>query len=394
MSFADSIARVAERARTQIVNIVGEQATKMSLIAPFLTVMGYDVFDPAEVIPEYIASFAIKKAGQFEKVDYAIKVNDKIVMIIEAKAHDQKAEAHDGQLGRYFNSLVHTKVAIVSNGIQYRFFTDLKHENVMDERPFFTFDLLNYQPKDLEDLKIFHRDNFDAIGIKQAAEEMVYLKGMTNLLANVLQAPSDEFIKFLIGEMSKSSESYEIGQKITAKVIGKFRPIVQKALKNSLVHLMTRSIDDALGTPIPVTPDTSESVSASEEVEEETATVIPGIETTEEELAAFDKIQAIAASSSQSDLPVTYKDVMTYFGVNVGKPAWWFARLYLSAKQKSIIFRLSPEEVQLLAAQFKVQEAVASGNDGATKVLIDSIDDLDQLKPLILRAYETEASKH
>lgn len=126
MSFADSIARVAERARTQISNIVGEQATKMSLIAPFLTVMGYDVFDPGEVIPEYIASFAVKKAGQFEKVDYAIKVNGKIVMIIEAKAHDQKAEAHDGQLGRYFNSLVHTKVAIVSNGLQYRFFYGLK----------------------------------------------------------------------------------------------------------------------------------------------------------------------------------------------------------------------------------------------------------------------------
>lgn len=266
----------------------------------------------------------------------------------------------------------------------------------MDERPFFTFDLLNYQPKDLEDLKIFHRDNFDAVGIKQAAEEMVYLKGMTNLLANVLQSPSDEFVKFLISEMSKSSENYEIGQKITAKVIGKFRPIVQKALKNSLLHLMTRSIDDALGTPN-VAVDKPESVASpeeSEELEEENVASMPGIETTEEELAAFTKIQEIAASSSQSTLPVMYKDVMTYFGINVGKPTWWFARLYLSAKQKSIVFRLPLDEAQPLANHFKMQEAVASGNDGATKVLIDAIDDLDQMKSLILRAYETEALRH
>lgn len=136
MVFVEDIAKVAEQVRKGAELVRGEQATKMSLIIPFFSALGYDVFDPTEVIPEFIADFATKKAGQFEKVDYAIAINGDTVMIVEAKARDQKPTAHDGQLKRYFNGLLKTKVAIVTNGIEYRFFTDLRNENVMDDEPF------------------------------------------------------------------------------------------------------------------------------------------------------------------------------------------------------------------------------------------------------------------
>lgn len=124
MGFTEDIRKLSEQIRKRVDQVVGEEATKMALIVPFLNTLGYDIYDPTEVMPEYVADFATKKAGQFEKVDYALAINGTIVMLVEAKASGQKAEAHDGQLSRYFNGLLKTKVAIVTNGTEYRFFTE------------------------------------------------------------------------------------------------------------------------------------------------------------------------------------------------------------------------------------------------------------------------------
>lgn len=149
MGFSEDIAKLSEQVRKRVEQVVGEEATKMALIQPFLSVLGYDVYDPTEVMPEYVADFATKKAGQFEKVDYALAINGTIVMLVEAKDRVQKAEAHDGQLSRYFNGLLKTKVAIVTNGIEYRFFTDLRDKNHMDKEPFSASMFLIITPKKL-----------------------------------------------------------------------------------------------------------------------------------------------------------------------------------------------------------------------------------------------------
>lgn len=146
MGFAEDISRLAEKVRKNVDVVVGEQATKNALINPFLAALGYDIFDPTEVIPEFVADFAVRRSGQLEKVDYALAINGNIVMIVEAKDRKHKAEAHDGQLRKYFNALLSTKVAIVTNGVDYRFFTDLKNSNVMDDDPFFSFNILSYDP--------------------------------------------------------------------------------------------------------------------------------------------------------------------------------------------------------------------------------------------------------
>ena len=38
-----------------------EEATKNAFIMPFLQILGYDVFNPTEVIPEYVADIGTKK---------------------------------------------------------------------------------------------------------------------------------------------------------------------------------------------------------------------------------------------------------------------------------------------------------------------------------------------
>jgi len=302
MTFADDIAKIAEQVRKRAEVVSGEEATKMGLIVPFFGTLGYDCFDPTEVIPEYTADFAIKRAGQLEKVDYAISIGSAIVMIVEAKARDKKPEAHDGQLKRYFNGLRSVKVAIVTNGVEYLFFTDLRHENMMDDEPFFNFNILNYDRSQIEDLKLFHRDNFDAFAIKKQAEEMVYLSGMTQLVDKLLRSPSDEFIRFLVSQLSSVSAKYAIDSKITSKVIDKFRPIIKKSIQGSLVELMTQSISKEIGQSIEFTSSASIQKVDEDEENQNELEINSGderIETTVEELEAFDKVKFITALSEK-----------------------------------------------------------------------------------------------
>ncbi|MCC5614166.1 restriction endonuclease subunit R [Nostoc sp. CHAB 5836] len=375
--------------RKRFDQVVGEEATKMALIVPFLSALGYDVYDPSEVMPEYVADFATKKAGQFEKVDYALAINGTKVMLVEAKACGKKAEAHDGQLSRYFNGLLTTKVAIVTNGIEYRFFTDLRDKNVMDKEPFFTFNILEYDTKDIDNLKFFHRDNFEVTAITNHAEEMVYVKGMTHLLGNLLRSPSEEFVRFLVAELGTLAPSYEIQGRITGKVIDKFKPIVKKSIQGSLVELMTRSLSQEITQPVEL-----EVEQEIEEEEKQQESQDSKLVTTAEEIEAFEKIKAITQTSRSYNFELQYKDTASYFGINLGKPTWWFLRLYLSSQKKSFITRLSVDEVKTLASNFEVQEVTASLGDAASKVIISSISDFDKLTSLILSCYETEAAKH
>lgn len=394
MAFADDIAKVAEQVRKRAGEVSGEESTKMGLIVPFFSTLGYDVFDPTEVLPEYIADFAIRRSGQFEKVDYAISINSAIVMLVEAKARDKKPEAHNGQLKRYFNGLRSAKVAIVTNGVEYLFFTDLRHENMMDDEAFFGFNILDHDQKQIENLKFFHRDNFDALVIKRHAEEMVYLSGMTQLVDNLLRSPSDEFIRFLVSQLGNVGSRYAIESRINNRIIEKFRSIVKKSIQSSLVELMTQSINKEMGQPSEASLPT-QLIEEVEEIQDESEQESEDIrvETTAEELEAFEKIKSIAAQSKTYGLEVKYKDVVSYFGVNVGKITWWFLRLYLSPKKKSFVTRLPTNEVEALASGFEVQEMSASFGDAASRVLISSVSDLDSLSDLILKCYETEASK-
>jgi predicted type IV restriction endonuclease len=388
MTFVDDIARVAEQVRKRINAISGEEATKMAIIVPFLGVLGYDAFEPTEVIPEYVADFAVSSGKKpFDKVDYAISINNTIVMLIEAKAHDKKPEVHDGQLRKYFNSLVPAKVAVVTNGIEYRFFTDLDEPNIMDGKPFFCFDILNYDQKQIESLKFFHRDNFNTQEIKHHAEELVYLNGVSHLVGGLLRSPSDDFIRFLIKNLGAE---YAVANKVVnARVIEKFRLLVKKSIQTTLVELMTQSINKEMGQP------NDEALEEFEDTQNEVEQEVEGVqvETTAEELDAFERIKSITARSQSFNLEVNYKDVLSYFGVNVGKTTWWFLRLYLSPKKKSFVTRLPINDVKSLAPGFEVQEMSASFGDAASRVIISSVNDLDQLSDLIVKCYETEAAK-
>lgn len=156
MGLFEDLRQLSEQVKKRQGHITGEEATKQALVLPFLQALGYDVYDPQEVRPEYIADFAKRKSsGQFEKIDYALYVKGELGIFVECKPIGSKPEDHDGQLARYFNATPSVRVGVLTNGLCYRFFTDLQAPNLMDSEPFLEFSILSVSERDADMVKAF-----------------------------------------------------------------------------------------------------------------------------------------------------------------------------------------------------------------------------------------------
>ncbi|ERN42360.1 hypothetical protein KR51_00009730 [Rubidibacter lacunae KORDI 51-2] len=149
MDLIDRIKDLRSRNVKQLEHIRTEEATKNALVMPFISALGYDVFDPTEVIPEFTSDIGTKKG---EKVDYAIKKDDNIIVLIECKwSGSNLRQEHASQLYRYF-SATEARFAILTNGIEYEFYSDIDETNKMDARPFFTFNVLAFQDHQVKEV--------------------------------------------------------------------------------------------------------------------------------------------------------------------------------------------------------------------------------------------------
>src|SRR4051794_35249800 len=149
MDFADRIRELSGQILKQSAIIQTEEATKNAMVMPFISALGYNVFDPQEVTPELHADVGLKKG---EKVDYAILKDGKPIILFECKWHGADLnKEHASQLYRYF-SVTEARFGVLTNGIAYRFYTDLEAQNKMDSKPFFEFNMANYRDQDIEEL--------------------------------------------------------------------------------------------------------------------------------------------------------------------------------------------------------------------------------------------------
>ncbi|MEA5085070.1 MAG: type I restriction endonuclease [Lachnospiraceae bacterium] len=234
MDFDEKIKSFSDRIPTILGNISTEEATKTSIIMPFFSLLGYDVFNPQEFLPEYVADVGIKKG---EKVDYAILQNGEPVILIEAKCFNKKLEKHDSQLFRYF-ATTKSKFAILTNGIIYRFYTDLEEVNKMDKEPFLEIDLLNLRENKIIELKKFTKENFDSNKIFTSAESLKYVENFKSYISQQLQNPTDDFTKICVQNVYAGAK--------TQTIIEKFRPILKKALNDFLNDTINDKIKAAL----------------------------------------------------------------------------------------------------------------------------------------------------
>jgi len=226
-----------------------EEATKAAFVMPFIRDWGYDVFDPTEVIPEYTADLPGLKG---EKVDYAICKDGKPIILIECKSCKENLDQakHNSQLHRYYHA-TDSELGILTNGILYRFYTDTDKDNVMDDRPFFEFNFLNFDDSAVTELKRFSKNNFNPNELGNIARNLLYTRGIKSVISEQLNNPSPDFVKFFIGQVYSG--------KATQSVVEKFTELTKTSLKEYINDKITERLKDAInkGTeaapaPLPV----------------------------------------------------------------------------------------------------------------------------------------------
>ncbi|CAG9620354.1 hypothetical protein BACCIP111883_01122 [Sutcliffiella rhizosphaerae] len=305
-------------------NIHTEEATKTSLIMPMLQILGYDIFNPEELVPEFVADVGIKKG---EKIDYAIMRENEPVILIEAKSVNEALTKHDSQLFRYFGT-TNAKFAILTNGIEYRFFTDLEEQNKMDQKPFFVIDLLNLKDVDILELAKFRKQDFDVVNVLTTASELKYTGEIKQYLFKQWEEPSEEFVKVVINEIYSGVK--------TKKVIDNFKDLVKKSLQQYVNERVSEKLQKALNSSTDTTPD----IKASIEIEKEklspaeNTTQEDEVITTEEEIEGYVIVKLILKEEIDPSR-VFYRDNKSYFNVLLDDSIRrWICRLGFNSSQK------------------------------------------------------------
>lgn len=234
MDFKDEIRQFAKRVDRLLPQIKTEEATKTSLIMPFLKILGYDVFDPFEVQPEFVADIGIKKG---EKVDYAILKDERPMVLIECKHYADGLDPHNSQLFRYFHTTT-AKFSLLTNGLEYRFYTDLVTPNKMDEKPFFEFKITEMRDNEIAELRKFHKAVFDLDSISSTASELKYFNELKILVTTEMQSPSEEFVRYFAKQAYPSL--------VTAKVLEQFTPLVKKVFIQLINDQISERLKSAL----------------------------------------------------------------------------------------------------------------------------------------------------
>jgi predicted type IV restriction endonuclease len=300
MDFKDLIKQLGDRVSKLKDQIATEEATKNAFIMPFLQALGYDVFDPFEVVPEFVADIGIKKG---EKIDYAIFKDGNPTILIECKHWAQNLDLHDGQLLRYFH-VSKAKFGILTNGIVYRFYSDLVEPNKMDEKPFLEFNISEIRDNQIEELKKFHKTYFDAESIVNRASELKYTNELKHLIQQELNNPTPEFVKHFAKQVYPSV--------VTAKVLEQFTNLTKKSVQQHISELITERLKTALTKEDEVTKEQGEEQSqlTAEQAETEAIKVV----TTDEELESFLIVKTILRQKVDFSR-IAYRDAQSYFAI-------------------------------------------------------------------------------
>lgn len=352
MDLKDQLKQIADRVVKLKTQIHTEEATKNAFIMPFIQSLNYDVFNPVEVVPEFVADIGIKKG---EKIDYAIFKDGKPTILIECKHWNQNLDIHDGQLLRYFH-VSKARFGLLTNGIIYRFYSDLVEPNKMDEKPFLEFNITDIRDNHIEELKKFNKNNFDADSIINTASELKYMIELKNLIQLELTNPTPDFIKYFTKQVYPNF--------VTSKVLDQFTNLTKKSIQQYISDLITERLKTALDKEDEANK--IESNKASNEIFEDNQSKVV---TTEEEIESYMIVKTILRESIPVNR-ISYRDAQTYFTIllddNNRKP---ICRIYLNGNKKYVgTFDEQKKEV---------------------KVEINTIDDIFNLRELFIKTAQS-----
>lgn len=328
--------------------ITTEEATKNAFIMPFIQILGYDIFNPIEVIPEHVCDIGTKKG---EKVDYVIKRDDEPILIIECKHWKENVDAHNSQLHRYFH-VSKARFGVLTNGHIYNFYADLEKPNIMDEKPFFTLDISNLKNSTIKMLNNFTKTDYNLEHILDSAEGLKYIKAIRAEFEKELQNPTDEIVKLLVSRF--------FGKPMIATRLAAFKEYTKTAFSNTINESINLRLQNALhlNESNPTAMDTV--AENNEELKE-----APKFITTEEEIEGFQIIKAILREQIPANR-ISFRDTQSYFSVllddNNRKP---LCRLHFNSTNKYV-------------------EVFNNGKENGQKNLLGNLDDLYNFKNELL----------
>lgn len=274
MELAARLTALHERTQQHREILLTEEAAKNALIMPFLQSLGYDVFNPAEVVPEFTADVGTKKG---EKVDYAICRDGKVAILVECKPSSAELNLnHAGQLFRYF-SVTDARLAILTNGVIYQFYSDIDQPNKMDASPFFIFSMDTIRKSDVRILEQFTKAGFDIEKIVQEAGNLKLESQIKSVLEKEFAEPSDEFVKMIAARVHAG--------RLTASVKDNFHRLVASSIASIIRNSVNDRITSALAASTLPEPEEASNGDTQDE----------GVVTTQEEISGFHIVQAIAS---------------------------------------------------------------------------------------------------
>lgn len=318
-----------------------EEATKNAFVLPFIQILGYDIFNPTEVVPEHVCDIGTKKG---EKVDYVIRNNDEPIFIIECKHWKETADAHNSQLHRYYH-VSKTRFGVLTNGIVYNFYTDLEKPNIMDEKPFFTINIEDLKDSSIKILEKFTKKDYNLESILDSAEALKYIKAIRKEFEKEIENPSDEMVKLLVGRFFEKP--------LTANRMVSFKEYAKKALATSINESISFRLKSALNINEQIEKK-EEEVKTSQPIDSNNDSKIV---TTEEELEGFQIVKAILREKIPSSR-IAYRDTLSYFGIllddNNRKP---LCRLHFNTTNKYL-------------------ETFHNGKEAGEKILLNTLDEI------------------
>ena len=343
--FIDEIRSLSVRIKNERDIIQTEEATKTAFVMPFINILGYNVFNPREVVPEFTADVGTK---QGEKVDYAIFKDDEVIMLMECKkCGEDLSDVHTSQLFRYF-AVVNARFGVLTDGIIYRFYTDLEESNKMDVKPFLELDLLDIQPPLVSELKRFTKSAFDLNETLTAANDLKWTKEIKETIMEQLEHPNEDFVKFFLSAVYKGLK--------TQAIIGQFTDIVRRAFNQFINEQLNQRLQNAITNEGDDDPEIDLDMSAELENETEGEARITR---TEEELEAYYIVKSIVREVVNSDR-IFHRDTV------------WSTNVILDNSQRKPICRLRFNGDKKSISLF----SIVNGKKEEKQLPLESMDDI------------------
>lgn len=378
--------------------IVNEETAKMTLVVPFLRLLGYDPNLPREVKLEYTAEFTQGDGKRLpDRMDFAIfdRTGAKPLIVIETKPIGTDLRAKSQQLARYIAQLPDLHFGIITDGCTYLLYGDLEHSNVMDKEPFFSFSFKD--PKVDWDsvatfLSKFSRDTFNAEGLLTDAENSRYRQAMIDKLVRVLRSPSndDSFMKWLTDDIYRGKRTESVRSRMGLLAEDAVEPALLRVMGDEIIEKLKermRSVQEAEkaetvsgSSAAPGGTKTEGSVSGAEPFK----VGKKGVETTDEEMAFYEMVKSMAYRAGYNPDSVLARDTVNYFNISYDRPTKWFVRLFVHTKRQNISTRVPIERCRELLPEYEVEEAPTAF--GISRIYIDDVTKIPGLEPVIIES--------